>query len=255
MLEFQSVCAGYGSTQVLHDLSLAFPRGQISLLLGPNGCGKSTLLRVADGLLPPSGGRVLLNGVPLDQIPRRELARQVAYLPQSRGVGAITARALVLHGRFPYLSYPRRYRKEDYETADLAMEWTGVSHLAARLLAQLSGGRRQKVYLAMALSQDTPVILLDEPTTYLDIGTQYETLRLVRMLNRQYGLTVLMVLHDLNQAARFSQKILAMREGRLVGEGSVEQVISADVLREVFQVTGAIFPDPITGTPIFVPES
>lgn len=235
MLEFQSVCAGYGSTQVLHDLSLAFPRGQISLLLGPNGCGKSTLLRVADGLLPPSGGRVLLNGVPLDQIPRRELARQVAYLPQSRGVGAITARALVLHGRFPYLSYPRRYRKEDYETADLAMEWTGVSHLAGRLVPQLSGGERQKVYLAMALAQDTPVILLDEPTTYLDIEHQLELMELVSRL-RQAGKAVVMVLHDLNLALRWGDLAVLLQDGRLVAAGTPEQLYRSGSIQQVFRV-------------------
>ena len=170
MIELKNLRAGYPGRPVLEGISLDFRPGEVLAVIGPNGCGKSTLLRTANGLLPRTGGDVLLDGVPLERLSARETAQKIAYLPQSRTTPNITAGRMVLHGRFPYLSYPRRYRQEDHEMVKRALAWVGASDLASRPLAELSGGQRQKVYLAMALAQDTETVLMDEPTTYLDVG-------------------------------------------------------------------------------------
>lgn len=235
MIELQSLSAGYGGRTVLDRVSLTFPDGQITALLGPNGCGKSTLLRTVMGLHPASGGQVLVDGVPGGSLTSRQLARQVAWLPQSRGVPNITARRMVLHGRFPYLSYPRRYRKEDYEMADQALRWVGALDLADRPVRQLSGGQRQKVYLAMALAQDTKAVLMDEPTTFLDVGAQMEIMSLARRLAGE-GKTVGLVLHDLPLALRWSHQAAVLDKGSLCFRGTPEEVFSSGVLEEVFGV-------------------
>ena len=180
MLELKNVSAGYPGRSVLKDVTLAARPGRVLILLGPNGCGKSTLLRTMAGLLPPLGGEVLLDGAPLKDRGPKETARRVAFLPQSRTAPNITARRLALHGRFPYLSYPRRYGREDYAAVDRALRQADALDLADRPVPELSGGQRQKVYLAMALAQETETILMDEPTTYLDIQHQLEVLALVR---------------------------------------------------------------------------
>ena len=182
MTQLRGLQAGYPGRPVLEGVDLDLLPGEVLALLGPNGCGKSTLLRAACGLLPRTGGEILAEGRPIGELSTRQLARHFAYLPQSRAVPSITARRMVLHGRFPYLDFPRRYRREDYEAVDRALEQVGGSELAERFLPQLSGGQRQKVYLAMALAQDTPVILMDEPTTYLDVRCQLETMELARRL-------------------------------------------------------------------------
>ena len=256
-LTVQYRCVGENKKfDAVKDVSFHIEKGTIVSLIGPNGCGKSTVLKAIARQTEIARGTILLDGKDRGTLSHRQAARVMALLPQQVSAPEdATVQSLVEYGRTPFLRFARGLTAEDRETVRWALKIMGLEQLRDRQVYTLSGGERQRVWLAMCLAQKPQLLLLDEPTTYLDIGTQYETLRLVRMLNRQYGLTVLMVLHDLNQAARFSQKILAMREGRLVGEGSVEQVISADVLWEVFQVTGAIFPDPITGTPIFVPES
>ena len=235
MIELQNLSAGYGGQAVLDRVSLTFPDGQITALLGPNGCGKSTLLRTVMGLHPASGGRVLVDGVPGGSLTSRQLARKAAYLPQSRGVPNITARRMVLHGRFPYLSYPRRYRREDHEMAARALQWVGGSELADCPVQQLSGGQRQKVYLAMALAQDTKAILMDEPTTFLDVGAQLEVMSLARRLAGE-GKTVGMVLHDLPLALRWSHQIAVLEQGVLRFCGTPEDAFSNGVLKEVFGV-------------------
>lgn len=235
MLELQGVCAGYNGQERLHQINAVFRRSCVSMLLGPNGCGKSTLLKTAGGLLSPMAGQVLLDGVPLPQLERRELARCVAYLPQNREVSRISVRRLVLHGRFPYLGYPRRYRPSDLEAAERAMEWVGISRLAERMLPELSGGERQKAYLAMALAQETDLILLDEPTTYLDVSYQLELMSLVRRL-RDQGKAVVMVLHDLNQALRWGDQVTLLSQGQVVGAGTPEELYNSGRLQEIFQV-------------------
>ena len=205
MIELKHLQAGYPGRPVLEDVCLDFRPGEVFAVLGPNGCGKSTLLRTSNGLLAPTGGDILVDGVPLEKLSSKQVAQKIAYLPQSRSIPSITARRMVLHGRFPYLSYPRRYGQKDHETVRKALERVGASDLASRPLPELSGGQRQKVYLAMALAQDTRTILMDEPTTYLDISCQLEVMALARRLAEE-GRAVVMVLHDLCLALRYAQR-------------------------------------------------
>lgn len=235
MIELRGLCAGYPGREVLRDVTLSFPPGRVLILLGPNGCGKSTLLRTANGLLRPSGGQVLLDGVPLEQFPPRQIAQKAAYLPQSRSVPNITARRMVLHGRFPYLGYPRRYRAEDRAAAQRALEWADAADLADRLLPELSGGQRQKVYLAMALAQDTETILMDEPTTFLDVRHQLEVMALARRMAGQ-GRAVVMVLHDLCLAMQSADELAVLADGRLVQAGTPEEIYAGGVLQRVMGV-------------------
>lgn len=235
MLEVKKLTAGYPDKQVLRDISLSIPAGKVSVLLGPNGCGKSTLLKALCGILPTESGQVLLNGEDILAQQPRQLAQKVAYLAQSRQVPDITAYKLVLHGRFPYLGYPRRYRKEDHAIARKAMEQMGIWELADTLLENLSGGQRQKVYIAMALAQDTPVILLDEPTTYLDISHQLQLMQQARQLAGQ-GKTVLMIIHDLPHAFQSADKVILMDKGAIVAHGTPEEIYSAGCADKVFRI-------------------
>lgn len=232
MIELKNLRAGYPGRPVLEDVSLDFRPGEVLAILGPNGCGKSTLLRTANGLLAKSGGEVLLDGVPLERLSAKEIAQKVAYLPQSRSVANITAGRMVLHGRFPYLSYPRRYRREDHEMVKQALEWAGAAELDSRPLPELSGGQRQKVYLAMALAQDTSTILMDEPTTYLDISCQLEVMTLARRLAEE-GRAVVMVLHDLTLALRYAHRAVLLCEGRVRQLGTPEELFESRALEEV----------------------
>ena len=235
MVEVRNLLVGYGEAPVLSDVSLTFPTGQVTGVLGPNGCGKSTLLKAALGLIPIQGGQILVDGQDLRTLSPREVAQRAAYLAQSRSVPSITARRMVLHGRFPYLSYPRRYRPEDYQMADQALQWADASDLAGRAMDRLSGGQRQKVYLAMALAQDTQTILMDEPTTFLDIGHQLEVMALARRL-ASLGRAVVLVLHDLDLALRGCDRIALLSGGSLRALGSPEEVFLSGVLDEVFHV-------------------
>ena len=235
MLELRNASLGYPGRRVLTDVSLALRPGRVLALLGPNGCGKSTLLRTLAGLLPPAGGAVLLDGEPLGNRSPREAARAIAYLPQSRGVPRITARRMVLHGRFPYLSYPRRYRREDYEAVDRALGLADALDLADRPLPELSGGQRQKVYLALALAQETAYLLMDEPTTYLDVRHQLEVLSLARRL-ADGGRAAALALHDLCLALTAADDVAVPGEGRLLALGSPEEIYRSGVLARVMGV-------------------
>lgn len=226
MLKLQHLTAGYGEKIILQDISLDFPPGTVTAILGPNGCGKSTLLKAAAGLIPVTAGAVTA---------REPRARFAAYLPQARAVPEMTARQLVLHGRFPWLSWPRRYRREDLAIADAAMARLGVAGFAERPLAELSGGTRQKCYLAMALAQEAETLLLDEPTSYLDIGAQLEFLAQCRMLAAE-GRAVAVVLHDLPLALSYADRAAVMDGGRLVSLGTPEELRSSGVLDRVFGV-------------------
>lgn len=236
MVELKHVCAAFSEREVLHDLSLTFQRGEVTVLLGPNGCGKSTLLRTVLGFVDRTVGEILLDGCPIEDFSPRKLAQQIAYLPQSRPVPNITARRMVLHGRFPYLGYPRRYRKEDHAAVTGAMEKADAADLADRALPQLSGGERQRVYLAMALAQSTEAILMDEPTTYLDVRHQLEVMDLARRLAGE-GKAVVLVLHDLCLALRCADKVAVLHNGRLQAFGTPEAVYDSGVLQRVFDVT------------------
>ena len=232
MIELKNLYAGYPGRPVLEDVTLDFRPGEVLAILGPNGCGKSTLLRASNGLLPKTGGEVLLDGRPIEGLSAKEIAQKVAYLPQSRAVPSITAGRMVLHGRFPYLSYPRRYSQKDREMVRKALAWVGASELVSRSLLQLSGGQRQKVYLAMALAQDTETILMDEPTTYLDVGCQLEVMALARRLAEE-GRAVVMVLHDLCLALRYAHRAALLCEGRVRQIGTPEELFESRALEEV----------------------
>ncbi|MCI9156922.1 MAG: ABC transporter ATP-binding protein [Lawsonibacter sp.] len=236
MIELKNLRAGYPGRPVLEGIDLEFRPGQVLAILGPNGCGKSTLLRTVNGLLPKSGGQVLLEGVPIDALSPKQIAQKIAYLPQSRSTPSITAGRMVLHGRFPYLSYPRHYRAEDREMVRCALEWVGGLELAERPLPELSGGQRQKVYLAMALAQNTGTILMDEPTTYLDVSCQLEVMELARRLAEE-GRAVVMVLHDLTLAMRFAHRAALLCQGRVQQVGTPEELYAGGTLKQVMGVS------------------
>ena len=234
MLELQNFSSGYPGNPVLQDISLTFSQGSVTVIVGPNGCGKSTLLKAMAGILPASGS-VKLDGRELLTLSRRELAKTIAFLPQNRTVPEITAKNLVLHGRFPYLSYPRRYRQEDHRLASEAMEKMGIGDLADRPLATLSGGQRQKVYIAMALAQDTPVILLDEPNTFLDISHQLQLMEQTRQLAAE-GKTVVLVLHDLAMALEYADSLAVLSGGNCLFQGNPEEIYLSGNLDRAFGV-------------------
>ena len=235
MIHLRDLSAGYGGRDVVRGVTQDFPPGRVLALLGPNGCGKSTLLRAALGLLPRSGGQVLLDGAPLESLSPRRRALMAAYLPQSRPTPNITAYKMVLHGRFPHLSYPRRCRGEDYEAADRALRWADAADVAPRPMGELSGGQRQKVYLAMALAQQAPTLLMDEPTTFLDVGHQLEVMAAARRL-AQEGRAVVMAVHDLPLAMRGADDIALLDGGRLAAWGTAEEVYASGALDRAFGV-------------------
>lgn len=237
MIEMKHITAGYQGGVVLRDVSLTIPAGQITTLIGPNGCGKTTLLRVAARQLTPTTGQVLVAGQPVTDYGRREFARTAALMPQVRDVPAITVESLVAHGRFPYLGLSRRMRPEDRDIVKQAMEDAGVADWRGRDLRELSGGERQRAYIAMALAQDTQIILLDEPTTYLDLGVQFEILDLLQRLNAR-GKTIVMVLHDLAQALRVSHHIALMKSGQLMAFDRPEPLFASGWIDRVFGVCG-----------------
>lgn len=243
MLEIRNLTAGYPGKNVLREVSFTASAGQVTAVLGPNGCGKTTLLKTLCGILPVNQGQILLDGISLGEQTHSQLARSVSYLPQNRQVPEITAGRLVLHGRFPYLSYPRRYRAEDMAAAKAAMEAMGVGDLADTPMQQLSGGQRQKVYIAMALAQDTPVILLDEPTAYLDIRHQLQLQQQARALAAR-GKTVVMVVHDLSHAMTGANKVILLNQGQVAGAGTPEAVYTSGILDDVFGVDVCRVPTP-----------
>ena len=234
MLEIRNFSTGYPGKAVLQSISLTFSQGSVTVIAGPNGCGKSTLLKALAGILPVSGS-VKLEGRELLDLPRRELAKTVAFLPQNRTVPEITAKNLVLHGRFPYLSYPRRYRQEDHRIASEALDKMGIGDLADRPLSTLSGGQRQKVYIAMALAQDTPVILLDEPTTFLDVAHQLQLMDQARNLASE-GKTVVLVLHDLALALECADSLAVLSGGSCLFQGDPEEAFLSGCLERAFGV-------------------
>ena len=235
MISITDLHASYEGAEILHGISADFPAGKISVLMGPNGCGKSTTLRSLVRMVPEMSGSLTLDGQDLGALAPRELARRIAYLPQSRNVPDISVERRVLHGRFPYLSYPRRYRKEDREKVTQALEWVGLTALRERKMENLSGGQRQKAYLAMALAQDTEVILMDEPTTFLDIKNQFEMLDRARAL-ADGGKTVIMILHDFESILHYADHVILMAEGRILTTGGAETVLRSREILEAFDV-------------------
>lgn len=236
MIVLKNLYGGYDKTPVLQDISLAIPRGSFFTLAGPNGSGKSTLLKTIGGLLTPTEGEIYVNQKPLEEYTPKELAKLLTYLPQGKTTPQMTVEQLVLHGRFPYMGYPRGYTKEDREITQNALETLGLTPYAHQSLATLSGGMRQKVYLAMALCTQSECLLLDEPTTYLDIAHQIALMELLEELCKQ-GKTVVAVLHDLPLAFSYSHQVGIVKKGQLVGVGTPEELCQGDTLKNTFGVT------------------
>ncbi len=235
MIELSHLGAGYGGRAVVRDVSFSFVPGMVTVLLGPNGCGKTTLLKTALGLLPPTGGRVLYDGADLRDLSPAETARLAAYMPQSRPAPRIEGRRMVMHGRFPYLSFPRRYRPEDHRAVDAALAAVGGTELADRMMDTLSGGQRQKIYLAMALAQQAPTILMDEPTTWLDPKHQLEVMAAARRLADE-GRAVGLVSHELCLALRTADRVALRADGRLAAFGQPDALWQSGALEAAFGV-------------------
>ena len=240
MIELEGLFASYDGTEILHGIDAHFPAGKISVLCGPNGCGKSTTIKALLRLVPEVRGSIRIGNAPLESLTQKELAQRVAYVPQSRNVPDITVYRLIMHGRFPYLSYPRRYRKEDHAHVHAALHQMELEGLAQRKLESLSGGQRQKAYMAMALAQDTDVIVLDEPTNFLDIRNQYELLTHARALT-EMGKTVIMILHDFELILHCADHVVLLGEGRVRAAGSAREVLESAAARETFGVTPCFY--------------
>ncbi|MFI2368271.1 ABC transporter ATP-binding protein [Streptomyces sp. NPDC018833] len=255
-LTARELTLAYEDRTVVHDLDLAVPDGRVTVIVGPNACGKSTTLRALGRLLKPKGGAVLLDGQELAKIPTKRIAQSIGLLPQSPvAPEAITVADLVARGRQPHQAWWKQWSDGDERAVTDAMERTDVTALADRPVDELSGGQRQRVWIAMALAQETDLLLLDEPTTYLDISHQVEVLDLVRQLNHERGRTVVAVLHDLNQAARYADHLVAMKAGRIVAEGGPADIVTAELVHEVFGLESVVIPDPVTGSPLVVPAA
>lgn len=247
---------GYDNKIIADDLSVAIPDGAFTVIVGPNACGKSTLLRALCRLLKPSAGEVMLDGKNISSFATKALARELGLLPQtSIAPDSITVADLVSRGRYPHQSLLKQWTQADKQAVEAAMAATNVSQLADRSVDELSGGQRQRVWVAMALAQQTPLLLLDEPTTYLDIAHQIELLDLFRQLNRERGQTLIAVLHDLNHACRYADHIIAMRDGKIVAEGNPAEIITAELVERVFGMPCMIIDDPLSHTPLVIPRS
>ncbi|MGY1729559.1 ABC transporter ATP-binding protein [Geodermatophilus sp. SYSU D01062] len=244
----------YDDRVVVDGLDLTLTDGSFTAIVGPNGCGKSTLLRALGRLLRPAAGQVLLDGRAIAKTPTREVARVLGLLPQTPvAPSGLTVADLVARGRHPHQSWLRQWSTADEAVVAEALTWTDMSDLADRPVDELSGGQRQRAWISMALAQGTDLILLDEPTTYLDLSHQIDVLELVSRLHAERGRTVVVVLHDLNLAARYAQRLVAMRDGVLVASGTPHEVLTEQLLADVFDLEARVVPDPVAGTPMVVP--
>ncbi|AEE47340.1 ABC transporter ATP-binding protein [Cellulomonas fimi] len=252
-LAARGLTLAYDRLVVARDLSVDIPRASFTVVIGPNGCGKSTLLRALARTLTPRAGQVLLEGEPLDRMRGKDVARRLALLPQSPvAPESITVGDLVARGRYPHQGILRQWSPADARAVAAALAATEVTDLRDRYVSDLSGGQRQRVWLAMALAQETDLLLLDEPTTYLDIAHQVEVMDLCARLHEE-GRTLVAVLHDLNQAARYATHLVAMRDGVIVAQGPPQEVVTAETVRDVFGLACRVVPDPESGTPMVVP--
>jgi iron complex transport system ATP-binding protein len=254
-LATEGLALGYGERTIVPHLDLVVPAGRITAIVGANGCGKSTLLKALARLIPARAGQVVLDGKALHTQPSKQVARTLGLLPQAPiAPEGIAVADLVGRGRHPHQKLFARFTAHDYRVVADALTATGTADLADRSVDELSGGQRQRVWIAMALAQQTDILLLDEPTTFLDVAHQVEVLDLLTDLNRERGTTIVMVLHDINLAARYADHLLAIREGRVVAAGAPTDILTSDLVRDVFALDALVMPDPVSATPIVVPR-
>ena len=245
---------GYGKKVVADNLSVAIPDGHFTAIIGPNGCGKSTLLRTLSRLMTPTQGHVYLDGEQIQRFNSKEVARRIGLLAQNATTpGDITVQELVSRGRYPHQPLFTRWRQEDDRAVQQAMQATGVADLALQSVDTLSGGQRQRAWIAMVLAQETAIMLLDEPTTWLDISYQIDVLELLSELNREQGYTLAAVLHDLNQACRYATHLIALRDGKIVAQGAPKEIVTAELIEAVYGLRCMIIDDPVAHTPLVVP--
>jgi len=253
-LAAEQVRLAYGETVVVDGLDLELVDGSFTAVVGPNGCGKSTLLRALGRLLRPTSGQVVLDGKPIAKTPTREVARVLGMLPQTPiAPEGLTVADLVARGRHPHQSWLRQWSRDDEDVVAEALRWTDMAEFADRPVDALSGGQRQRAWISMALAQGTDLLLLDEPTTYLDLSHQIDVLDLVARLHAERGRTVAVVLHDLNLAARYAQRLVAMKDGVVVAAGTPAEVLTEQLLADVFDLEARVITDPVSGTPMVVP--
>ncbi|MHC5257232.1 ABC transporter ATP-binding protein [Streptomyces sp. UC4497] len=250
------VTLGYDQRVIAEKLSVEIPDNSFTVIVGPNACGKSTLLRALSRMLKPSAGRVLLDGSVIQSMPAKKVAKTLGLLPQSSvAPDGITVGDLVARGRYPHQGLLRQWSSDDERIVQESMASTGVAELAERYVDELSGGQRQRVWIAMALAQQTPLLLLDEPTTYLDIQHQIDVLDLCAELHEEQGRTLVAVLHDLNHAARYATHLIALRDGAVIAEGAPKDIVTAELVEQLFGMKCQVIDDPETGTPLVVPAA
>ncbi|ALM27991.1 ABC transporter ATP-binding protein [Bacillus altitudinis MN12] len=251
----EGLSLGYGETMIIDELNVSIPKGEITVFIGSNGCGKSTLLRSLARLMKPMGGSVLLEGHSIAKLPTKEVAKQLAILPQGpEAPEGLTVHQLVKQGRYPYQNWLKQWSKQDEEAVNRALKSTKMEDLADRTVDSLSGGQRQRAWIAMTLAQETDIILLDEPTTYLDMTHQIEILDLLFDLNEKEQRTIVMVLHDLNLACRYAHHLVAIKDKAIYAEGRPETVINCDLVKNVFDMNCQVTTDPLFGTPLCIPH-
>ncbi len=253
-LAAEAVRLAYDERVVVHDVDLALTDGSFTAIVGPNGCGKSTLLKALGRLLRPTSGQVVLDGRAISWTSTRDVARVLGLLPQTpTAPDGLSVADLVARGRHPHQSWMRQWSRDDESAVAEALAWTDMTQLADRPVEALSGGQRQRAWISMALAQGTDLLLLDEPTTYLDLAHQIDVLELVARLHAERGRTIVVVLHDLNLAARYAHRLVAMRDGVLVASGTPGEVLTEQLMADVFELEARIVPDPVAGTPMVVP--
>mgnify|MGYP002542848394 CR=1 FL=1 len=254
-IETKNINIAYGNVNIVEDLNLEIPKGKITTIIGANGCGKSTILKTIARILKAKSGDIYINSKNINEQSSKEIARNMAVLPQSpQAPGGLTVEELIAYGRFPHQSGFKNNKQEDKEIVDWALKATGISEFRDRKIEDLSGGQRQRAWIAMALAQQTDILLLDEPTTYLDIAYQVEILDLLTDLNRKRGTTIVMVLHDINLSARYADYIFALRKGKLVSQGSPEDIITSELINDVFGLDCEVIKDPVSYSPFIIPK-